>query len=91
MIRRLRAAADMCGAEIIETFMRDEIGHVAIGTRWFEWCCAREGVEPRETFLALLREVARGAIRGPFNVEARRAAGFDDPEMERLAALAAEL
>ncbi len=45
---------------------------------------------PEETFIALLRDVARGAIRGPFNHEARRAAGFDAAEMQRLAALAAQ-
>jgi hypothetical protein len=66
---------------ILETILREEVGHVAIGSRWFDWCCAREGVEPGETFLQLLREVARGALRGPFNLEARRAAGFDDAEM----------
>jgi uncharacterized ferritin-like protein (DUF455 family) len=91
MIARFESLGDKASAQILRVILREEIGHVAIGTRWFEWCCAREGVEPRETFLALLREVARGAIRGPFNVEARRAAGFDDAEMERLAALAAEL
>jgi uncharacterized ferritin-like protein (DUF455 family) len=89
MIARFRSLGDLESVAILETILREEVGHVAIGTRWFEWCCAREGVAPGETFLALLREVARGALRGPFNMEARRAAGFDDAELERLAALAA--
>ena len=89
MIARFQALGDKASVDILQVILREEVGHVAIGTRWFEWCCAREGVEPGETFLSLLREVARGAIRGPFNVEARRAAGFDDAEMEKLAALAA--
>ena len=90
MIHRFESLGDKASVEILRVILREEVGHVAIGTRWFEWCCEREGVEPRETFLALLREVARGAIRGPFHVEARRAAGFDDAEMEQLVALAAE-
>jgi uncharacterized ferritin-like protein (DUF455 family) len=90
MIARFESLGDKASVEILQVILREEVAHVAIGTRWFEWCCAREGVEPGETFLTLLREVARGAIRGPFNVEARRAAGFDDAELERLAALAAE-
>ena len=89
MIARFEALGDQASVEILQVILREEVGHVAIGTRWFEWCCAREGVEPGETFVALLREVARGALRGPFNLEARRAAGFDDAEMARLAALAA--
>jgi uncharacterized ferritin-like protein (DUF455 family) len=90
MIARFRALGDADSVAILETILREEVGHVAIGTRWFEWCCEREGVEPEETFIALLRDVARGALRGPFNVEARRAAGFADAEMAKLAALAAE-
>jgi uncharacterized ferritin-like protein (DUF455 family) len=89
MIARFRALGDHESVAILETILREEVAHVAIGTRWFEWCCAREGVEPGETFLGLLRPLARGALRGPFNVEARRAAGFGDAEMARLAALAA--
>ena len=90
MIARFRSLGDHESVAVLETILREEVAHVAIGTRWFEWCCAREGLEPRETFLDLLREVARGALRGPFNVEARRAAGFGDAEMASLAALAAE-
>jgi len=90
MIVRFQALGDAESVAILETILREEVGHVAIGTRWFEYCCAREGVEPEATFIGLLREVARGALRGPFNREARRAAGFADAEMEKLAALAAE-
>jgi uncharacterized ferritin-like protein (DUF455 family) len=91
MIGRFRGLGDLDSVAILETILREEVGHVAIGTRWFHWCCAREGVEPDATFLDLLRHEARGVLRGPFNREARRAAGFADAEMEKLAALAAEL
>jgi len=90
MITRFTSLGDHESVAILETILREEVGHVAIGTRWFEYCCAQEGVEPEPTFLGLLRDVARGSLRGPFNVEARRAAGFGDAEMEKLAALAAE-
>jgi uncharacterized ferritin-like protein (DUF455 family) len=89
MIARFQALRDAESVAVLETILREEVGHVAIGTRWFAWCCAREGVEPESTFVELLRDEARGALRGPFNVEARRAAGFADTEMEKLAALAA--
>jgi uncharacterized ferritin-like protein (DUF455 family) len=90
MIARFRGQGDLESVVVLETILREEVGHVAIGSRWFAWCCAREGVDPVETFVALLRDEARGALRGPFNLEARRAAGFDDAEMARLAALVAQ-
>ena len=89
MIARFRALGDAASVAVLETILREEVGHVAIGSRWFAWCCAREGLEPQDTFIALLRDVARGALRGPFNLEARRAAGFEASELERLATLAA--
>lgn len=90
MIARLQGQGDAGSVAILQTILAEEVGHVAIGSRWFAYCCEREGVAPEETFISLLREVARGAIRGPFNHEARRAAGFDAAEMQRLAALAAQ-
>jgi uncharacterized ferritin-like protein (DUF455 family) len=90
MIERFRGQGDAASVAVLETILREEVGHVAIGSRWFAWCCAREGLAPEETFIGLLREVARGALRGPFNLPARRAAGFGDGELERLAALAAQ-
>jgi uncharacterized ferritin-like protein (DUF455 family) len=90
MIERFRALGDPASVAILETILREEVGHVAIGSRWFAWCCAREGLDPGDTFIELLRDVARGALRGPFNLEARRAAGFDEAELGRLAALAAQ-
>lgn len=85
MIQRLRAAGDDASADVLEIILAEEVGHVAIGSRWFSWCCAREGVEPGPTFIGLLRTVGRGSLRGPFNLPARRAAGFDEDEMQRIA------
>jgi uncharacterized ferritin-like protein (DUF455 family) len=90
MIARFRALGDAESVAALETILAEEVGHVAIGSRWFGWCCEREGLEPGDTFVQLLRDVAKGALRGPFNLQARRAAGFDDAEMQRLAELAAQ-
>lgn len=87
MIARLRAAGDWESAALLEIILAEEVGHVAIGSRWFNWCCAREGVEPGPTFIALLRGIGRGSLRGPFNLPARHAAGFDEQEMQRIADL----
>ncbi len=88
MIVRLRGVGDHATADILEIILREEVAHVAAGTRWFRWCCEREGVEPGTTFAALLAQHARCALRGPFNVDARRAAGFDVQELRTIDRLA---
>lgn len=85
MIARLRAVGDDATANILGVILREEVPHVAAGTRWFRWCCAREGRDPDATFANLLREHVRGGLRGPFNFDARRAAGFGEAELARLA------
>ena len=87
MIVRLRSLGDLRSAEILETILAEEVRHVAIGSQWFGWCCEREGLPPEATFIELIRGVAKGSIRGPFNLPARRAAGFADSEMALLTAL----
>ena len=89
IIERLTGVGDTRTVAILQVILREEVAHVAAGTRWFHWCCARDGVAPRETFIALLREHFSGALRGPFNLPARRQAGFDAEEMDALAAFAA--
>lgn len=89
MIVRLRQLGDQRSAEILEIILAEEVRHVAIGSRWFAWCCERDGVAPEPTFIALITGVAKGSIRGPFNLPARTAAGFAASEMALIAELAA--
>ena len=56
---------------------------MAIGTRWFRFCCQRETVDPVPVFLDLLR-THFGKPRGPFNVDARLLAGFTSEELQAL-------
>jgi uncharacterized ferritin-like protein (DUF455 family) len=87
MIDKLVATGDPSSADILRVILAEEIGHVAVGTRWFEWLCAEQAVPPRRTFIGLVREHARGALRGPFNRPARRQAGFSDEELDSLESL----
>jgi uncharacterized ferritin-like protein (DUF455 family) len=89
MIERLRGAGDIDTLRILEVILHEEVAHVAAGSRWFAWCCERAGVDSEETFGELVGKFARGAIRGPLNAAARRAAGFSEADMARLEVLAA--
>ncbi len=84
MIDKLRALGDGKTVAILETILREEIGHVAAGSRWFRWYCQRDGIAPEPAFRRLLADYGRGVLYGPFNLDARSAAGFSDEELEAL-------
>lgn len=84
MIRRLRDVGDTATVEILEVILREEVAHVAAGSRWFRWYCDRAGVEPLPTFRDLLAGYARAVLYGPFNHEARSRAGFSADELRML-------
>lgn len=86
MIVRLRDAGDEATAAILEIILREEVAHVAAGSRWFRWCCQHDGVAPEAEFTRLLELHARGAVRGPLNLEARAAAGFSAAELDAMQA-----
>jgi len=81
---KLAQAGDEEAAAIIDIILRDEIGHVAIGNRWYGWLCQARGLEPLATFAALAVQHKAPQLRGPFNLEARRAAGFSEAELQVL-------
>ena len=81
---KLVSVGDRRGAEILDIILRDEIGHVAVGNRWYGVLCAERGLDPVATYAALALEHGAPRLRGPFNLEARRAAGFSEEELLRL-------
>ncbi len=81
---KLAQAGDMAAAGILDIILRDEIGHVAIGNRWYSWLCEQRGLEPVATYARLAVEYQAPAMRGPFNLGARRAAGFSEAELAAL-------
>jgi uncharacterized ferritin-like protein (DUF455 family) len=84
IITKLRNIGDARGAEILEIILRDEIGHVRIGNRWYETFCAQRGLEPAEQFQKLLKEYGASRPRQPFHKKARLAAGFSEVELSYL-------
>ncbi|WP_435100017.1 ferritin-like domain-containing protein [Arhodomonas sp. AD133] len=87
MIRRLEEAGDSDTADILRVILDEEVPHVAIGSRWFRWACEQRDVDAEPTFRELLGHYMRGRVKGPFNVDARLAAGFSSDELAALEAL----
>jgi uncharacterized ferritin-like protein (DUF455 family) len=88
ILERLRKSGDSRAVEILRIILRDEIGHVEIGTRWYRYLCEQRGLAPEATFANLLNEYMRGKVKKPFHYEARRCAGFNELEMQYLEELA---
>jgi uncharacterized ferritin-like protein (DUF455 family) len=76
-IQKFRVAGDSESVQSLEIIHNDEITHVTTGHRWLTWICAQEGTDPVQVFRANVQKHFRGAIRGPFNEEARLQAGMD--------------
>ncbi len=81
---KLAQAGDMSAAGILDIILADEIGHVAIGNHWYRFVCAQQGKDAESLYLELAREYRAPLPRGPFNVEARRLAGFTEAELRLL-------
>ncbi|MVW77776.1 ferritin-like domain-containing protein [Bordetella sp. 02P26C-1] len=81
---KLKSAGDKAGAAILDIILRDEIGHVAIGNHWYRYLCTQQGLEPVACYAQLAERYHAPRLRGPFNIEARRQAGFDEEELAAL-------
>mgnify|MGYP003339805211 FL=1 len=81
---KLVQAGDMKAAGILDIILRDEIGHVEIGNRWYRWLCEQRGLDAVSTYPVLAQTYKAPVLRGPFNLEARRQAGFSEDELTGL-------
>ena len=75
---------DLAMTKILDIILRDEIGHVAIGNTWFNWLCEQRKLKPIATFEKLCVDYSAPKLKPPFNLEARRRAGFSESELALL-------
>ena len=85
MIGNLRRAEDPESAAILEKIYEDEIGHVAIGRRWYEWEARRQRLDPIPVWHELVRRFYGGVLKPPFNRKARHEAGMAEAYYEGFA------
>jgi uncharacterized ferritin-like protein (DUF455 family) len=76
MIDKLHAVDDPDSAAAFAIIMQDEIGHVAIGKKWFDYQCGMHRLDPVSTWHQLVGTYFRGPLKPPFNIAARTAARF---------------
>jgi len=81
---KIAQAGDLDAAKILDRLLVDEVGHVDIGNRWYCYLCEQRGLEPLSTYDALMVRYKAPVLKGPFNIEGRRQAGFTEAELDRL-------
>lgn len=85
MIReRFKQIKDVRAVEILDIILHDEIGHVFVGNHWFNFLCAKAGLSPISTYRDLATQYRAPKLRGPFNLDARKQAGFTVEELSLL-------
>ena len=81
---KLVSGGDHQAGEILDIILHDEIGHVAAGNRWYRYLCAQRGLDPVSTYAELIAQYDAPKLRPPFNMAARRLAGFEEAELAAL-------
>lgn len=76
MIEIFRKAGATDAVAALEVIYAEEVGHVAYGSKWFNFLCGRSDTDPKDAFHALVRRYFHGALKPPFNEEKRAEAGL---------------
>lgn len=80
---KIAQAGDLAAAQILDRLLTDEVGHVEIGNRWYFYLCDQRGLDPVPTYDELTVKYKAPVLKGPFNIEGRRQAGFTEAELQR--------
>jgi len=83
--RRLAQNGDHESACALDIILRDEIGHVGLGDRWFRTFCEQRELVPETTYRTLLESYKAPRPVTPMNEIARLQAGFSATELAALA------
>lgn len=83
-LRKVGTPRALAAVDILEVILTEEVGHVAIGNRWYHWLCQREGLDPADFYAEVAIKHAAPRLKPPFNVAARKLAGFSDAEIAAL-------
>lgn len=83
-LRKVGTPQALAAVGILDVILAEEVGHVAIGNRWYHWLCQREGLDPTAFYADVAARHAAPRLKPPFNLVARKLAGFTDRELADL-------
>ena len=76
MVKQLQTAGDEESAAVLKIIFEEEIAHVKVGAKWFIFVCEQKKLDPETTWQGLVKKHFKGALKPPFNDEARALAGL---------------
>jgi hypothetical protein len=79
-LRKVGNPPALAAVEILDIILAEEVGHVAIGNHWFHWLCERNRVDAPVFYAEAIRRYHAPSLKPPFNLGARKAAGFTPAE-----------
>lgn len=83
-LRKVATPQALAAVAILDVILQEEVGHVAIGNRWYHWLCQRETLDPEQFYAQAATQYRAPSLKPPFNLVARRQAGFTEAEIQRL-------
>lgn len=83
-LRKVATPQALAAVAILEVILQEEVGHVAIGNHWYHWLCQRDGLDPVRFYTQASVRYGGPKLKPPFNVNARRQAGFTEAEINAL-------
>lgn len=87
IIEKFTHLGDQASVDLLTRILTDEVGHVALGSKWFDFVCKKRDLEPESTYQAMITQYyIGGKPKGPFNKALRLRAGFSNAELDWLAA-----
>lgn len=81
IMQKLSLSGDEASERILSIILRDEIGHVAVGNRWFKYLCLQRNLIPLEAFESLAETYLHTQLKGPYDRQLREQAGFTVEEL----------
>jgi len=87
IINRLSKTKDPFAQDVIDALLiilKEEIPHVKKGDKWFKFECARQNLEPVETYFEIVDKFFKDWKKKELNVAARLKAGFTCRELKIL-------
>ncbi len=78
----------LAAVALLDVILTDEVGHVAIGNYWYLWLCKHHALDPENFYHEAAKRHHAPRLKPPFNIAARRLAGFSETELLNLSQMA---
>ena len=80
-LRKVGTDAALQAVGLLDVILAEEVGHVALGNHWYHWLCERDGLDRAAFYADVAQRFGGPRLKPPFNLPARRAAGFTPEEL----------